>query len=489
MQAPTVRWAAGPAEPAFDPEGPPDPLRWALERLLTRGLVVEDSAGRILPDVARRVVASNDSLVYTFHLDSTLVFTDGTRCSSTHFAKALTAGLNRRDHATRLWLLAALRGADRVRAGRPLPPLGIETPDAATLVVRLARPDPQLLRKLALPGVSQAWADRAAPSWSAAVGLGPYRVIEPEVPRRLALVRAAPTGGAPRDTVRVRFSMSSRLVRAQLRAGATDFVWPVPPDLSDEPIPEGYRLSTRPANPPRRLLFVARADLPPTSRLPARAVLSHGIRRERLLGALGRQGRELDYWFDDDMRFDFPIFDRTLALRWMELGKLGRSFHVDLAYDANGAGVLVARPLQLDWAEQSLYVEGVRTAGGRFATEALTGRAHVLLVESQALIPGPAAELANLVMPLRGPAVGAFRTGWRTREFDPWIAPTRPAPPFPAARVRLRLEEERIVLPLAALPWAWIEREGGARVGFHPHFGPKPDPVATRASSLSGTSY
>lgn len=480
--APTARWSVGPAEPAFDPEGPPDPVRWALERLLTRGLVAADSSGRIVLDVARAIEVSNDSLVYTFHIDSTLAFTDGARCSSAHFAKALAAGLDRRDHATRLWLLAAVRGADRVRAGRPLPPLGIETSDAATIVLRLARRDPDLLRKLALPGVSHAWADRAAPSWTQAVGLGPYRVIEPEVPRRLALVRAAPAGGAPPDTIRVRFSLSSRHVRALLRAGATDLVWPIPPDLPDEPIQAGYRLATRPADPPRRLLLVARADLPPTSRFAARAVLTHGIRRERLLERLGRQGRDLVTWFDEGTRFAYPIYDREEALRWMDRGKLGRSFHVDLGYDGNSVGALVARPLQLGWAEQSLYVEGVRTSGGRFAKEALNGRAHLLLVESQALLADPAAELAALVMPLRGPAVGAFRTGWRTREFDPWIAPTRPPPPFPAATVRARLEEDRIVLPVAALPWAWVEREGATAVAFDPHYGPRPDPQAGRVS-------
>ena len=29
-------WVAGRPEPAFDPAGPPDPLRWSLERLLAR---------------------------------------------------------------------------------------------------------------------------------------------------------------------------------------------------------------------------------------------------------------------------------------------------------------------------------------------------------------------------------------------------------------------------------------------------------------------
>src|SRR5439155_27315217 len=38
----TFVWAVGQGEPRFDPGGPPDPVRWAVERLLDRGLVVED---------------------------------------------------------------------------------------------------------------------------------------------------------------------------------------------------------------------------------------------------------------------------------------------------------------------------------------------------------------------------------------------------------------------------------------------------------------
>src|SRR5262245_66214756 len=40
-------WLAGHPLPAFDPDGPPDALREALERHLSRGLVEVDSAGRV----------------------------------------------------------------------------------------------------------------------------------------------------------------------------------------------------------------------------------------------------------------------------------------------------------------------------------------------------------------------------------------------------------------------------------------------------------
>jgi len=158
----------------------------------------------------------------------------------------------------------------------------------------------------------------------------------------------------------------------------------------------------------------------------------------------------------------------------MDRGKLGRSFHITLSFDADGAGAGVAREMQGAWSRLNIYAELKPLRGSAAAGEALVGQSQGLLVESQALLPGPESELAMLVMPLRGPAVGTFRTGWRTREFDPWIADPHPGSgPFPAAAAQARLEEELVALPLVRLPWRWLEHSGGGGVHFHPQFGPE----------------
>src|SRR5256885_815949 len=137
----SVDWVAGHAAPAFDPDGPPDALRWALERQLSQGLVERDSTGHVHAALADSIACSPDSLHWTFRLRAGLRFTDGTPATSRHVAEALEGGLAREDHATRAWLLAAVRGVDKVRAGRPLPALGIATPDERTLVLELTRAD------------------------------------------------------------------------------------------------------------------------------------------------------------------------------------------------------------------------------------------------------------------------------------------------------------------------------------------------------------
>ncbi len=471
-------WIIGRAEPRFDPDGPPDATRWALERLLSRGLLEQDSSGRVVPAAAESYELSSDGRIYTFHLRDPLRYVDGVPCGSADFRAALAGGLGRADHATRAWLLGALEGVGRVRAGRPLPALGIETPDARTLVLRLSRPDPLLPLKLALPGVSAPWRSRATGGdWAHARGLGPYRVAGGEAGRRLTLVRASAQAEraverALPETLAVRFTVGGARVRALLRAGKPDLVWPLPPGLLGEPLPPDYRTAFRLPSPRRTLLLVMRPDLPPTSALAARHALAHGLNRSEILSTLGRVAGELREWLAGAPPFAFPRLDAAEVAAWMNRGDLGRSFHVTMAYDADGPGAAVARSMQGEWARLGLYVELRELRGGDMSAYALTGGSHLLLVESQPLLEGAAAELAGLVMPLRGPAIGAYRTAWRTRAFDPWIATGRATRPLDPGQVQQRLEEELVVLPLVRLPWAWVERDAAPVAGFHPRYGP-----------------
>jgi hypothetical protein len=167
----------------------------------------------------------------------------------------------------------------------------------------------------------------------------------------------------------------------------------------------------------------------------------------------------------------------------MDLAKLGRSFHVRMAYDADGMAAAVARAMQGQWARLGIDVELIPLRGDALTRQLLSGDAQLLLVEEQPRLRGPGAVIADLVLPLRGPAVGAFRTGWRTREFDTWLDPKDGVAPDPDALAR-RLEDERIVVPLADLPWSWIERSANP-AAFDPGLGPecagpRPEPAPRR---------
>lgn len=468
----STRWTLGCTQPAFDPDGPTDAVRVALERCLSRGLVERDANGRIVAAAATRFAWSADSLQLTFQLPAGSTFTDGSPVTSEDFRRALIGGLGREDHSTRAWLLGSIRGVAEVRAGRALPPLGIETPDAHTLVLHLIHPDPHLLEALAQPGVSTPWKVRSG-EWAEAVGIGPYRIERAEAARGLVLVSARPVAGVRTrvDTIRTRFVVGAPRIRTLLRQQATDLLWPVPPALLGEGLPAGYRVDQLSAQPARRLMLILRADIPPLHKLPARHALAHALDRRELLAALGANGSSIGAWLPGAPVFDFPSLDQGLVREWLARGRLGGSFHITLAYDADRAGAELARVLQGQWARAGLYVELRAQRGIAASAEPLAAAAaHAQLVVSQAPWAGAAAEVALFVMPLRGPAVGPVRTGWRTREFDAAILPGASASLDPA-RSQSRFAEERIVLPIADLPWVWAARDSLTAARFDPWVG------------------
>src|SRR5262249_37942194 len=147
-----------------------------------------------------------------------------------------------------------------------------------------------------------------------------------------------------------------------------------------------------------------------------------------------------------------------------------------MAYPAEAAAeVEVARPLQNEWARGALDVELRPLRGQAFGAAALgSGGAQLLLLESQAWLDEPAAELAMLVEPRRGPPVGGFHTGGRPRDFDRWIGPQPAETPVDLELAAQRLEEDLVAMPLARLPWIWIERTAGTPVRASARYGPGP---------------
>lgn len=492
-----LTWYAGRALPAFDPDGPSDALRIALERHLSRGLVERAHDGAIVPALAESIRCSPDSLTWTFRLRDGVQFTDRTPVTSAHVRDALVAGLGRADHATRAWLLGAVRGVRDVRAGRALPALGIEIPDERTLRLELATPDRRLLEKLAVPGVTTPWKSRSG-EWATAVGVGPYRIAT-AAERELRFVPAGPVAGggvvvALLDTLRVRFEIGAARARSMFRRAPADVLWPLPPQLLERPMPEDWTVTRERAEPERRLLLVLRADMPPLTKAGARQSLAHALNREELLAALGTRGSPIRRWLAGaSSDFEWPRLEtpaeraerraaeaheepaRAAASRSRE-AQVDRveSYHLVLACDADLAGAEVAPALQTQWERAGHYIDIRAQRGRAAAAEPLrAAAAQAQLVEAQPPIPGLEAELAMLVMPLRGPAVGSFRTGWRTRDYDRWIAATGLLPGLDPDAVQSVLASERIILPIATLPWQLAVRNGVDPPALHPAYGPE----------------
>jgi len=218
------------------------------------------------------------------------------------------------------------------------------------------------------------------------------------------------------------------------------------------------------------------------SRPAARRALAYGLNRPSTLVALGDRGNEQGEWPVGAGAPDLPPRDPGAVREWLARGRLGRSMHVVMAYAADGVGGEIARGMQSEWAAAALDVELRPLKRGAFAVEALRrGGAQLLLVEAQPTSDDPVAELAMLVAPKSGPPIGTFRTGWSTREFDGWLGPQPPETPLDLELARSRLGEELAAIPLARLPWLWIERGAGTPVHFHPRYGPSPGSTAAPA--------
>ncbi len=462
-----IQWIVSAPVPAFAPGASGVPVRDALERLLTRGLVDEDASGRIVPSAAARWAWSDDRRTLTFHLRRPLAFVDGTPCTSHDFVRALTAALAGPAGVTHAWLLRSVAGVDpaRVARGHAVTP-AIAAPDESTLVITLAQPDSLLLTALALPGLAPAWS-ASSRGWQGAVGTGPYRVAT-FAPERWLLLRAVP-GDQP-DSIEVRFVRAPGRVVGLLRDGA-QLVWPVPPVLATAPLPEHTRRATARPSPPRRLVLVLHRERLPTARREVREQLVRAIHRAAVLAALGARGGPVEEWFPGGGRYEPPIEGESPEAVPM------RPFHAEIRYDPAGEVGSVVRLLQADWSRSGLDIE-LEPVTGDPPTGGWPGPgATMALVCWSPPLNTAACELAGVVAPPRGPALDGLDTGWRVPDWNVW-QPLRARVRRDSTladdpgRLQQRVDQERVVNPLAELQWWWIERDG-MTVPVHPRYGPE----------------
>ena len=87
-------------------------------------------------------------------------------------------------------------------------------------------------------------------------------------------------------------------------------------------------------------------------------------------------------------------------------------------------------------------------------------------------------------MPTRGPAVGTFRTGWRTRELDGWLD-AGSVPAASAAAIQRRIEQDVILLPIARSGATWVTRADRNVARFGPDGLPDFEGAGGRADARS----
>ena len=277
----------------FDPAFAWDPQQTPYLRLLHEGLVAFDDSGRVVPACAERWQVVDGGRTIRFELRPGLRDAQGTPVTAEDFARGFARlfrpGAARSPGAPQF---AALAGALE-QGTRRAPRLGVEAPDARTLVLRLAWPDPFLLEKLAQPRYALPAADSATTRTN-----GPYRleriegaylfVRDPAWGDGLGADDARRLRAGTLDTIRVLTGVTARRALLGLESGRIDLLWPIPLEYHDRLLRStefGHVEGVE--EPPRIWHLVLHSELAPTARRDARRGIALAINRARLPEALG----------------------------------------------------------------------------------------------------------------------------------------------------------------------------------------------------------
>jgi oligopeptide transport system substrate-binding protein len=176
---PTLRYLGGELK-TLDPAFISDQGDVQLLLQLYAGLTRLDENGEPYPSLAESWTVSDDGLGYTFRLRSGLTFSDGSSLGAEDVRRSWLRILDPATGASAPDVLNVIDGASARLAGGPEGDVGIEAPDARTLVVRLRHPASHFLAITATPTtfVVPPNADESS-DWQTVddfVGSGPYVV-------------------------------------------------------------------------------------------------------------------------------------------------------------------------------------------------------------------------------------------------------------------------------------------------------------------------
>ena len=177
---PPLRFLAGPIE-TLDPAYINDAGDVQLHLQLYAGLTRLDETGEPYPSLARGWTVSDDGLTYTFNVRDGLEFSDGSTLDATDVRRTWLRLLDPETGATAPDVLNVVDGATARLGGEvDEDEVGIEAPDASTLIVRLRHPAAYFPEITATPATFVVpEAAGIGDDWQTAeefVGSGPYVV-------------------------------------------------------------------------------------------------------------------------------------------------------------------------------------------------------------------------------------------------------------------------------------------------------------------------
>ena len=139
-----------PGEPrTLDPQLAEDTFSFPVLRDLYEGLTAEDRNGQIVPGVAKSWTLDKTGTVYTFLLRSNAKWSDGDPTTADEFVQGLRRAVDPQTASGSSALLAVIKGASDVIAGRKkVTDLGVTALDKYSLRIELEHPAPFVLQVL-----------------------------------------------------------------------------------------------------------------------------------------------------------------------------------------------------------------------------------------------------------------------------------------------------------------------------------------------------
>src|ERR1700676_3257239 len=142
-----------PGEPrTLDPQLADDTFSFPVLRDLYEGLTAEDRNGQIVPGAAESWTVDKTGTVYTFLLRPNAKWSDGERTNATEFVRGLRRAVDPQTASGSSALLAVIKGASEIIAGRKrVTDLGVTALDESSVRVELEHPAPFVLQVLSQP--------------------------------------------------------------------------------------------------------------------------------------------------------------------------------------------------------------------------------------------------------------------------------------------------------------------------------------------------
>ncbi len=287
----------------LDPATATLPDEFALLRALSEGLLIPGPAGSDpLPGAATRFEVSGDGLMYTFHLRPNAVWSNGDPVTAADFVASYRRLLTPATAAPKANVFFPVKNARAFVSGQlsDFAPVGIQSPDAHTLVITLTQPNPRFPHYVAsgpwLP-IHPSTVAKHGRKWTAPgnfVGNGPFVLTEWRPHQRIVVKKNPRWHGAA--SVRLgeiqflHFDNGDAEDRAY-RAGQIDATMAVPNSKLDVYATErAAELHRVPMIETRYLTFNTKH--PALSDVRVRRALIHALDRATLAAKVTRGGQE-----------------------------------------------------------------------------------------------------------------------------------------------------------------------------------------------------